>query len=203
MLKKKAERMLKKSPTPSQEEQLLNTIKNMNVTIKDFEIKKKLGQGAYGKVFMATFEGEVFAIKKLSKDHLLKTNKVNSVFRERDILIQNKTCRFLPQIYHTFTDDEYLYIVLEYVPNGMLSEKLHLFDDGFPKHIVKFYAAQLVLTIEYLNSQNIAHRDIKPGNIMLDENYNMKLIDFGEAKVVDKYDDLNLDETISSLSKPS
>lgn len=201
LLKKKAEKMLKRSPTANQEEQLLNTIKNINLTINDFEFKKKLGQGAYGKVFMANFEGEVFAIKKLSKDHLLKTNKVNSVFRERDILIQNKTCRFLPKIYHTFMDEEYLYIVLEYVPNGMLSEKLNLFENGLPKHIVKFYAAQLVLTIEYLNSQNIAHRDIKPGNIMLDENYNMKLIDFGEAKVIDKYDDM--DEANSMFSKPS
>jgi serine/threonine protein kinase len=76
---------------------------------------------------------------------------------------------------------------MEYVPNGMLSGAMNYFHDGFPINITKFYAAQLVLTIEYMQSQNIAHRDLKPGNMMLDENYNLKLIDFGEAKVIDKF----------------
>ena len=59
--------------------------------------------------------------------------------------------------------------------------------------------AQMVLTIEYLKTLNIAHRDIKPGNIMIDENFNIKLIDFGEAKVIDE----DLDDRTSTYSKIS
>ena len=59
----------------------------------------------------------------------------------------------------------------------------------------------MVVTLEYLQSKNIAHRDIKPGNIMLDEEFNVKLIDFGDAKVVDKYE--WLDDSKSNTSKLS
>ena len=114
--------------------------------------------------------GESYAIKKLSKDFLQRTNKVNTVFRERDILVKNTTCPFLPKIYHTFADDEYLYIVMEYISQGTLSEKIMVVrDSGFTKEQAQFYAAQLVLTLEYLQSVNVAHRDLKPGNIMLDK----------------------------------
>ena len=87
----------------------------MKVQISDFLIKKKLGQGAFGKVYLAKMNGESYAIKKLSKDFLQRTNKVDTVFRERDILVKNTTCPFLPKIYHTFADDEYLYIVMSYI----------------------------------------------------------------------------------------
>jgi len=107
------------------------------LAITDFKIKKKLGQGAYGKVYLAKYKDGQYAIKKLSKDFLLRTNKVNSVFRERDILMSNKTCPFLPKIYHAFTDDEYLYLVMEYIPGGMLQEKIALFSPGgFQKEVV-------------------------------------------------------------------
>ena len=46
--------------------------------------------------------------------------------------------------------------------------------------------AQLINFIEYLQQENIMHRDLKPQNIMLDDNYNCKVIDFGDAKKVDE-----------------
>ena len=59
------------------------------VQICDFEINKKLGEGAYGKVYLAKLKGTQYAIKKLSKEFLIKTKKGKSVFRERDLLINN------------------------------------------------------------------------------------------------------------------
>lgn len=132
----------------------------------------------------------------------MKTNKVKSVFRERDILIYNKTCKFLPKLYHTFQDEEYLYIVMEFVSNGTLLNRISRQGKrGFPKYLIQFLAAQLVLTLEYLQSKNIAHRDIKPSNIMIDEQLYIKLVDFGDAKVVDKYE--WLDDNKSDISKIS
>ena len=40
----------------------------------------------------------------------------------------------------------------------------------------------MAYTIDFLHSKNIVHRDLKPNNIMFDENMNIKIIDFGEAK---------------------
>ena len=50
----------------------------------------------------------------------------------------------------------------------------------------------MINCIEYLQQHNIMHRDLKPQNMMLDENYNIKLIDFGDARKVD--DQLDEDE---------
>ena len=64
--------------------------------------------------------------------------------------------------------------------------------------------AQLVNTLEYLQSQGIMHRDLKPMNIMLDANYNIKLIDFGDAKnIYEKLEDDDEMEEISSSSSSS
>lgn len=58
------------------------------ISINDFEIIGKLGQGAYGKVYLAKYNNLEVALKKLSKNFLVRTDKVNSVFRERDILLK-------------------------------------------------------------------------------------------------------------------
>lgn len=158
--------------------------------MKDFQIQRKLGQGAYGKVYLALNNDKEYSIKKLDKDFLIKRQKVQSVYRERDILLSGKNFFFLPELCHCFDDEEYLYLVMEYIPNGTFEEfiKRHC-NYGFKKEIVQFYAAQIVLTLEYLQEKNVAHRDLKPENIMLAANHYIKLIDFGEAKVVDNFED--------------
>ena len=55
-----------------------------------------------------------------------------------------------------------------------------------PENVIKVLFAQLINFIEYLQQENIMHRDLKPQNIMLDDNYNCKVIDFGDAKKVDE-----------------
>ena len=52
--------------------------------------------------------------------------------------------------------------------------------------LVRLYTAQIVHALEYLETKKIMHRDLKPQNIMLDNNYNIKLIDFGDAKKEDE-----------------
>ena len=121
------------------------------VQIEDFNFIRKLGQGAYGKVYLASYNGQNYAVKKLSKDFLIRTQKINSVFRERDLLRNNKGCGFLPKMHHAFQDEENLYLVMEYIPNGSLSQMLiGARNKGFTKEVVQFYAAQMVITLEYL-----------------------------------------------------
>ena len=99
-------------------------MKSPEITIKNFNLIKKLGQGAYGKVYLANFKGSrskhEFAIKILSKEFLIKAKKVQSVFREKELLCSNKTSEFLPKFHHSFHDETNLYIVMEYIPNGTL-----------------------------------------------------------------------------------
>ena len=50
---------------------------------------------------------------------------------------------------------------------------------------VRFVAAEIINILEYMNIKGLAHRDLKPANLLLDENFHLKLVDFGTSKVID------------------
>lgn len=79
---------------------------------------------------------------------------------------------------------------MEYAKNGTL-ERILKNVKTLPIETVRFWTAQIVLALEYLHENDISHRDLKTGNILLDEDYHIKLCDFGEAK---KIEDINRDE---------
>lgn len=87
----------------------------------------------------------------------------------------------------TFQDERNLYMLLEYVCGGELFS--HLRRAGrFPNDTARFYAAEIVLAMEYLHGKDIIYRDLKPENLLLDSSGHMKITDFGFAKVVeDRY----------------
>ena len=71
-------------------------------------------------------------------------------------------------------------IVMEFAENGEMFGYLQK-TGPFQEKIARFYFKQLINTLEYIHSQGIAHRDIKTENTLLDENFNLKLADFGLA----------------------
>lgn len=72
-------------------------------------------------------------------------------------------------------------MILEYCPNGDLSKILE-YAHHFNVPISKFYIGEVILAIEYLHSFDIVYRDLKPQNLLLDNNGHIKLADFGLAK---------------------
>lgn len=54
----------------------------------------------------------------------------------------------------------------------------------FPDHVAKFYAAEVVLALEYLHNRGIVYRDLKPENLLLDSNGHIRITDFGFAKLI-------------------
>jgi serine/threonine protein kinase len=82
----------------------------------------------------------------------------------------------------TIQDEDFLYFVMEYASNGTLQDLLnsqHKLDTLTTRKI----AAEIVVALEFLHSHNIIYRNLKPENILLDENYHVKICDFGEAKI--------------------
>jgi serine/threonine protein kinase len=76
--------------------------------------------------------------------------------------------------------------VFENCVNGSLDDLIKSNKPNLGEDLSRIYMAQLVNAIEYLQSKRIMHRDLKPGNIMLDENFNLKIIDFGDAKKIEE-----------------
>jgi len=74
---------------------------------------------------------------------------------------------------------------MEHVPNGSLSSLLKQQNkERLPSELAKFYTAWLVLALEYLHKQQIIHRDLKPQNILVDTDFYLKIIDFGDSKLM-------------------
>lgn len=76
-------------------------------------------------------------------------------------------------------------LVTEYVPNGDLLSLIQRFD-SLPELIARSYFLHLVDALDYIHGKGICHLDIKPDNILIDENYCLKLADFGAALKISK-----------------
>ena len=80
-------------------------------------------------------------------------------------------------------DEKFVHLVLEYAPGGEFFT--HLQKAGrLENDAARFYAAQVILIVEYLHQQGIVYRDLKPENLLLDTKGYFKLTDFGFAKKV-------------------
>nr|VDC77215.1 unnamed protein product [Brassica rapa] len=176
-------------------------------SIDDFEIIKPISRGAFGRVFLAKKRttGDLFAIKVLKKADMIRKNAVESILAERDILI-NVRNPFVVRFFYSFTDRDNLYLVMEYLNGGDLYSLLRNLG-CLEEDIVRVYIAEVVLALEYLHSEGVVHRDVKPDNLLIAHDGHIKLTDFGLSKVglINSTDDLSgpgtslLDEEESRL----
>lgn len=160
------------------------TVRKAKLGFNDFVILQTLGTGSFGRVHLVKLRstGKFFAMKVLKKAEVVRLKQVEHTINEKTILEQIDH-PYLVHLYGTFQDAHNLYMVLEYVVGGELFSFLRK-SQRFPNHISKFYAAEVILAFEYLHSKNFIYRDLKPENLLLDLNGNIKITDFGFAKHV-------------------
>ena len=157
-----------------------------NVSLNDFKILKVIGKGTFGKVCLVEYKKtkELYAMKILKKDVLLEYNQVKCTLLEKKIL-QNLNYTFLVGMVFCFQTQLRIYFVMNFIRGGELFQHLHNCKT-FPEDKAKFYAAIIGLALEYLHTHGIVYRDIKPQNILIDEDGYLKLADFGMAKLLEK-----------------
>ena len=157
--------------------------KKISYKPSDFKIVKEVGEGSYGRVYLAkrVSDNKKVAIKMLDKHHLIKSHKVEHVMREKKILSEH-THPNLIELVGTFQDEDNLYFALAFEENGDLAGLLTKMKK-LPLEIVRYYAAQLVGVLQYIHFSGIVHRDLKPQNILISEDFSIKLIDFGDSLV--------------------
>lgn len=92
------------------------------------------------------------------------------------------------RFYESYEHEQYIYMVMEYCPGKQLYDIIKLHNESqmpvYNEKIVSFIAFHLLLALNHIHSLNICHWDLKPENIMIDENWNVKILDFGLANLL-------------------
>ncbi|KEF60254.1 AGC/PKA protein kinase [Exophiala aquamarina CBS 119918] len=153
-------------------------------TLTDFTMQRTLGTGSFGRVHLvqSKHNQRFYAVKVLKKQQVVKMKQIEHTNDERKML-QRVKHPFLITLWGTFQDSRNLYMVMDFIEGGELFSLLRK-SQRFPNPVAKFYAAEVTLALEYLHSQNIIYRDLKPENLLLDRHGHVKITDFGFAKEV-------------------
>ncbi|OWZ12619.1 CAMK protein kinase [Phytophthora megakarya] len=161
-----------------------------------YTITKELGSGLHGRVLLAyddRLQRDV-AVKlpaALTVD-ALTTDRVDVDELERQVTSIVHECNAMRRVQHPNVlqidrlvsgrklDCDYVAMVTEFAPNGDLFDLLEV-SGPLPEPLVKVYACQLLRALEACHANGVVHRDVKPENLLLDANYQLKLADFGVA----------------------
>lgn len=144
-----------------------------------YEIGKTLGEGTFGKVKFAinTETGEQVAIKILDKEKIQKQNMGAQIKKEISIMKMVKHPNIV-KLYEVLASRTKIFIVLELITGGELFDKI-VAEGRFDENTARFYYRQLIKGVKYCHSQGVCHRDLKPENLLLDQNGDLKISDFG------------------------
>ncbi|KAI3406851.2 CDC15 [Candida oxycetoniae] len=155
-------------------------------TLKNYQLGALIGNGAFANVYKATnlLTGEIVAIKQT---RLEPGQDVTSVMGEIDLLKILKHPNIVK--YHGFTKDSTtLNVILEYCGGGSLRQVYKRSKKGLSESQIKVYVRGILTGLDYLHGQGVVHRDVKAGNVLLTDEGEVKLADFGvAAKVNAKY----------------
>jgi serine/threonine protein kinase len=150
--------------------------------MEKYNIIKFINKGSYGKVYLVEDKvtKEKFALKRIRVLNLDRY-AIKSIHNEVNILANN-SCDYLLKLKDIFTyENTYICIVTNFFKNGDLTKYCRRDHKLTDDEIYKIFS-QLCIGLFYLHKNNIIHRDIKPGNILVDEFMNICICDFGVSK---------------------
>ncbi|KAI9189889.1 U3 small nucleolar RNA-associated protein 15 [Blastocladiella emersonii ATCC 22665] len=177
--------------------------------VRGFVLKETVGEGTYGKVKVAinAVTGERIAVKIMAKrafevadsqadpmtqaappastavgnGHDLRQSSLGRLQKEITIHSALKHDNVI-RLYDHYEDDQFGFLLMELAAGGELFDKI-VPDVGLDEEVAHLYFRQLVNALVYLHSRGVAHRDLKPENMLLDDQGNLKVSDFGFATV--------------------
>ena len=165
-----------------------NNIKNFEnftktkITPNDFICLGQIGKGSFGEVFLVKKieNSKLFAMKVLSKEKIFNQNLLKYAITERNVLSVSDH-PFIVKLNYAFQTSSKLFLILDYCINGDLSKHLY-YEKRFSETRAKYYICEIILALEHLHKLNIIFRDLKPDNVVLDNEGHVKITDFGLCK---------------------
>ncbi|KAJ3445319.1 protein kinase [Anaeramoeba flamelloides] len=155
-------------------------------TVGPYQIWDTIGIGSFSKVKYATHTetNKPYAIKIISKQKIL--NQKNSRDRVKKEIAVQKILKHpnILRLFEVYESENNLFLVLEYISGGELFDYIVDQKKIEQEEALKFFK-QIIYGVEYIHSVSITHRDLKPENLLLDKNKNIKIADFGMARVME------------------
>lgn len=152
--------------------------KKGSVLMQKYELGRLLGQGTFAKVHYARNldTGFSVAIKIVDKEKVLKVGMIEQIKREISVM---KLVRHpnIVELYEVMASKTKIYFVMEYAKGGELFNKVA--KGKLKEEAARKYFQQLISAVDYCHSRGVYHRDLKPENLLLDEQGNLKVTDFG------------------------
>ncbi|XP_057799380.1 CBL-interacting serine/threonine-protein kinase 5-like [Salvia miltiorrhiza] len=158
---------------------------NKKIVMGKYELGRLLGRGTFAKVYLGRnlATEECVAVKVMKKDEVIKSEKMMEQFK-REIavmrLVRHPNIVGLKEVMATRSK---IFVVMEYVRGGELFAKVER--GRLREGAARRYFQQLVSAVDFCHSRGVFHRDIKPENLLLDENGDLKISDFGLSALHD------------------
>ncbi|KAJ3276030.1 camp-dependent protein kinase catalytic subunit [Terramyces sp. JEL0728] len=155
--------------------------------LEDYTIIRKIGSGGFAQVYLVKLKvasGGYYALKAITKKSIKELDLRTQLVNERAIHLPIKH-NFIVELVQIFQTPAHVFFVLEYAACGDLFKALHQVKK-FSENDARFYVCELCTVLEYLHSNHVVYRDIKPENILLDASGHIKVADFGLAKHLEK-----------------
>ena len=155
-------------------------------TLGHYQIIKSIGQGGMAKIYLAyqPSVGREVAIKVMSSPLQHDESFVKRFSQEVQVIAHLQHPQIIP-VYDFAEQDDLIYIVMAYMRGGTLAERIERAQNGLPDHETIRLFDLICEGLHYAHEKGILHRDLKPNNILMDENNHPYIADFGLAKLTE------------------
>ncbi|KAJ4894341.1 CBL-interacting serine/threonine-protein kinase 7 [Raphanus sativus] len=145
-----------------------------------YELGRRLGSGSFAKVHLARSisTSDLVAVKIIDKKRTIESNMEPRIIREIDAMRRLRDHPNILKIHEVMATKSKIYLVVELAVGGELFSRL-LRRGRLPEPTARRYFQQLASALRFSHLHGVAHRDVKPQNLLLDEGGNLKVSDFG------------------------
>ncbi|KAL9649008.1 hypothetical protein ABK040_008387 [Willaertia magna] len=150
---------------------------------KHYKMIKVIGTGSFGKAILCEKDGKQYVMKRINMNELSKDEQQGALNEVQ--VLQKLKHEYIIAYYEYFqSKDGYLNIIMEYAEKGDIFTKIKNTNTFFPEEQIIIWFTQITLALKHVHDNNILHRDLKTQNIFLTKDNNIKLGDFGIAKIL-------------------